>query len=196
MRQNERTMSWAGLEELRPLLFKHARKRCRDEAEAEDIIQETFIRAARYRPALNDPDRFKAWVLRIASNVHLDLLRREVRYSRTENQDDWLHSIESEDLGEGTSGVVAEHGSLGSLEVEMHEALHHLPHAFGELPSSDREVLEVFYGGSENCLDLALHFEISRSLAKVRVFRARKRLTKALRRRIGLCRHESDEVFA
>jgi len=195
-------MSWAGLEELRPVLFRHAKKRCRNEAEAEDIIQETFIRAARYRPALNDPARLKAWVLRIASNVHRDLVRREVRYTRAENQDEWLHSIESENLGEGTSGVVAEHGtlgsigSLGSLEVEMHEALHHLPQAFDELPASDREVLKVFYGGSQNCLDLAVHFEITRSLAKVRVFRARKRLIKALRRSIGLSRHESDEVFA
>lgn len=171
-------------------------RRCRNEAEAEDVVQETFLRAARYRPALDDPARLKAWVLRIAANVHRDLMRREWRYLRGENNDELLHSLPSSDLGEGTSGVVAESDSLGELTVEMHEALYHLPKAILELPSADREVLKIFYRGTGNCLDLAQRFEISRSLAKVRVFRARKRLASALRRRIGLNRREATEVLA
>lgn len=195
MLQNERTLSWAGLEELRPVLFKHARRRCRNEAEAEDIVQETFLRAARYRPALDDPARLKAWVLRIAANVHRDLMRREWRYAGGENHAEVLRTLATSDAGEGTSGVVAEGGAIGELKVEMHEALYHLPQAIQELPSADREVLRIFYRGTGNCLDLAQRFEISRSLAKVRVFRARKRLTSALRRRIGLYRREAVEVL-
>ncbi len=196
MQQNERTLSWTGLEELRPSLLSYAKRRCRNEAEAEDVIQETMLRAARYRPALTNPERLKAWVLRIAANVHRDSMRRESRYIRTENQEEWLHSIECTDAGSGTSGVVAEHGTLGSLNVEMHEALHHLPAAIGELRECDREVLDCFYRGRESCLDLARRFEISRSLAKVRVFRARKRLSKVLRKRLSLKNSAPAEVLA
>ena len=121
-------------------------------------------------------------------------MRREVRYVRSENQDEWLHLIESDDAGVSTSSVVAERFRLGNLRVEMHEALHHLPAAIGELREADRDVLDCFYGGSESCQDLARLFDISRSLAKVRVFRARKRLTRVLRKRLSLHRRPAEAI--
>ena len=196
MHQNEQPLSWTGLEELRPALSAYAKRRCRDESEAEDIIQETLLRAARYRFNLTDPKRLKAWVLRIAANAHRDSMRREGRYVRTDDHEEWLHSIECEDAGQGTSGVVAEHVRLGELDVEMHEVLYHLPRALNELNPTDQEVIGCYYEGNESCLELAQHFAISRSLAKVRIFRARKRLTRELRKRLSLRRDRQLVVRA
>lgn len=48
----------------------------RHRADAEDIVQDTFLTAWRRLDSLDEPSAFKAWVFRLASNGCLDLLRR------------------------------------------------------------------------------------------------------------------------
>jgi RNA polymerase sigma-70 factor (ECF subfamily) len=47
-----------------------------DAAEAEDIVQETFLKAYSRRDSLRDPDRFPAWLCQTARNHALDTLRK------------------------------------------------------------------------------------------------------------------------
>jgi RNA polymerase sigma-70 factor (TIGR02960 family) len=47
--------------------------------EAEDAVQETFLRAWRNRGTFEGDDLFRAWLYRIATNVCLDALRRRTR---------------------------------------------------------------------------------------------------------------------
>ena len=47
--------------------------------EAEDAVQETFLRAWRGRESFDGSSLFRAWLYRIATNVCLDLLRRSSR---------------------------------------------------------------------------------------------------------------------
>jgi RNA polymerase sigma-70 factor (ECF subfamily) len=47
--------------------------------EADDAVQETFLRAWRSRDSLDDQSMFRAWLYRIATNVCLDVLRRRSR---------------------------------------------------------------------------------------------------------------------
>jgi RNA polymerase sigma-70 factor, ECF subfamily len=56
-----------------------ARLILRDPELARDAVQETFIRAWRDLPGLRDPDRFDAWLYRIAANTCLELARRRRR---------------------------------------------------------------------------------------------------------------------
>ena len=51
--------------------------------EATEITQKTFIRAYKKMHALDDPDRFAAWIYRIANNLCLDETRRSGRWRST-----------------------------------------------------------------------------------------------------------------
>src|SRR6516225_2076656 len=50
---------------------------------AEDLLQETLLRAFRSIHRLYDPAGFRSWLLTIAQNVQLDAGRRETRQKRT-----------------------------------------------------------------------------------------------------------------
>jgi RNA polymerase sigma-70 factor (ECF subfamily) len=56
-----------------------ARLILRDAELARDAVQETLIRAWRDLPGLRDPDRFDAWLHRLAVNASLDIARSRRR---------------------------------------------------------------------------------------------------------------------
>lgn len=62
---------------LRPDLLRFATWLSRDRALAEDIVQETLLRAWRSRESLVDPARLKAWLCTIASREHARLYERK-----------------------------------------------------------------------------------------------------------------------
>lgn len=57
-------------------LFRVARSMLRNEADAEDAVQESWLRAFTHMDRLKDPSRLGGWLARIAANESLDRLRR------------------------------------------------------------------------------------------------------------------------
>src|SRR5207253_8256337 len=71
------------LAECGPLAYRVARGVLRNTADAEDVAQETLLRAYRRFDRLRDRTRFRAWLVRIAFRLALDRVRagkrRELR---------------------------------------------------------------------------------------------------------------------
>ena len=57
-------------------IFRYVLHLVRDRAEAEDLTQETFLRAHRCRESLRDPGAVRSWLYQIATHVCLDRLRQ------------------------------------------------------------------------------------------------------------------------
>ena len=74
-----------------PVVFRAAYLILRDRSGAEDVAQETFIRAFRAMERSDPGDGVRAWLYRIAVNTALNELRRQKRekvaYSRTQLSD-------------------------------------------------------------------------------------------------------------
>lgn len=173
---------WRGLEALRPRLRRFLSQRCRDENEVDDIIQETFVRAARYRPGLTSRARLQSWVLRIAGNVFRDHVRRSYRQQTMGFEEEILEGLEGSEgaPGEGDDTLFEVEGEL----LDRETALRYLALAFQSLMEHDRRVLGSFYGGAESCAVTAADCGISPGLVKVRLFRARRRLERAVQREL------------
>ena len=57
-------------------IYRYILRMMRSPAEAEDLTQETFLRAFRHREALRDPPAVRGWLYRIATHACLDRLRQ------------------------------------------------------------------------------------------------------------------------
>src|ERR1700690_971469 len=65
-------------------LFRLAYRMTGHQQDAEDVVQETFLRAYRQLAKFDDRASFGTWLYRIAANCSLDLIRSRKR--RAENQ--------------------------------------------------------------------------------------------------------------
>jgi RNA polymerase sigma-70 factor, ECF subfamily len=69
-------------------IFRYVLSMIRDTTEAEDLTQETFLRAYQHRDSLRDEGAQTAWLYRIATHVCLDRLRQYARRSPSESDTD------------------------------------------------------------------------------------------------------------
>src|SRR5439155_21636756 len=70
------------------MLYRIARRLSRDSSAAEDLVQETYLRAFRARDGF-DLQEFgiRPWLIRIMHNLHLSRAGREVRQPRTVDEE-------------------------------------------------------------------------------------------------------------
>ena len=179
--ERRQEVHWSGLEETRSALKTFLGRRVRDENEVEDIIQETLLRAARYRTGLQSDDRLRPWVLRIATNVLRDHRRRTQRTSTVAVDEEWFDRCPDEHRAARDDP----HGDVLELDgglVDRETVLGYLAQAVARLSPSDRAVLASFYGGSGSCVETGQRCGLDPALVKVRLFRARRRIESWVRR--------------
>ncbi len=70
------------MERHRAAVTRYIRSLVRDASEAEDLAQETFLRAHRQRAALRDQAALESWLYHIATHVSIDRLRQRARTVR------------------------------------------------------------------------------------------------------------------
>ena len=97
-----------------------------DPATADDLVQETWLRALRGLAGLRSPDRFEAWLYTIARRTAADRLR--VRYRRREAGDEGIDGAELDRLPDPPPALddvdrlaVAE--SIRDLELGLREVV-------------------------------------------------------------------------
>ena len=136
-------------------IFRYAFWLCRDRSMAEDVVQETFLRAWRFRDGLNDKRKVKSWLITTLRREHA---RQFERY-RPEFVD-----LEPEQLADPRVRAGSEWESWDLRRV------------IARLPEKLREplVLQVIFGCSGREISQALG--LPRSTVNTRLFRARKKL--------------------
>ena len=141
-----------------PLICRYLRLFASPHHSAEDLAQDTFVKAYRAVARYGPPRNPEGWLIAIAKNVAIDAIRREARQTL----------VELPELADETappSQYVAD-GELQEL----------LPEALEGLDSRDRALVRGFYYRSKGCHELAEELGISYANTKIRLYRARKKL--------------------
>lgn len=140
-------------------LYRYAYWLCGEKATAEDLVQETFLRAWRFLDSLKDENSAKSWLTTILRRENARRFeRKQLDYSDVE-----LDTISSERQDFDTRPeVLALRNALGKLPVKYREPL----------------VLQVLEG--YNLEEIAAIFDLPRNTVATRLHRARQKLRKFL----------------
>lgn len=74
-----------------------------DPMEAEDLVQETFVRAFRFFHRYDETLPFANWLFRIMTNVHIDTVRRKQRLKTTSLEQDGPYGAETLEVADHSS---------------------------------------------------------------------------------------------
>lgn len=159
--------------ELSGTLFRFFRTRVRNDADAEDLVQETLLRVQTRLTELEGVDRTAAWIQRIARNVWIDDARARGA----------APPVSAEDEGEIEGEPASDEGDLTTLVAGW------LAARIDELDPESASVLRRSELRGERHRDIAADLGLSVSAIKSRVQRGRARIRQSLE---DCCRLEFD----
>ena len=151
------------------MLYRIARRLTRDSNSAEDLVQETYLRAFRARDGF-DLQEFgiRPWLVRIMQNLHLSRSDRERRQP---------HSIAEEHL-EAAADSAPEAAASGTFSWEgMDERL---VHAVSGLSAEYQSVLLLWAVDELSYKEISIALEVPMGTVMSRLHRARQRLSEQL----------------
>src|ERR1700753_4425031 len=95
------------VEEYSSTLYRVAYSVTRTPADAEDVVQETFLRVLRHRNKLGDVRDHRVWLVRIAWNLVLDRKRRAKARPQADGVEDLARIFPTGGLSAGGVGIPA-----------------------------------------------------------------------------------------
>jgi RNA polymerase sigma-70 factor (ECF subfamily) len=162
------------------MLFRTARAILRDDAEAEDALQEAYLRAYRSIGHFRGEARLSTWLVRIVANEALARLRKSARRAEiVPISNDIETDIPSNDGPE-----------LGTQRSEIRRLLEEKIDA---LPEAYRSVFALRALEEFSVEETAAALDIPEATVRTRFFRARSQLREALSQEIDLA---FDDAFA
>ena len=115
-------------------LYRTGLRMTRSEADAEDLVQETFIRAFRFREQFTPGTNLKAWLFRILTNTFINQYRRKAVRPQSTELDDVDESIlyrHMRDVAPASESPDPETLIVdNTVSSEVKEALEELPEKF------------------------------------------------------------------
>ncbi len=156
------------------LIYRLASKMLNDQQDAEDVLQETFIKAFKHIKDFDGRSSISTWLYRIATNEALMALRRS-----KPNMVSVDEPIKTED-GEQEPVQIADWCCLPESEFISAEAQRHLDEAIGQLPDSLRVVFVLRDIQGLSTQETADVLNLSETAVKTRLSRARLHLREDL----------------
>ena len=156
------------------LIYRLALKMTGNPQDAEDILQETFIKAFNKIDSFEGRSKLSTWLYRIATNEALMLLRK-----RKDNLVDIDEGVET-DEGEVMPIQIVDWCCLPEKELLSTESRGFLSEAAKNLSDSNRAAFLLRDVEGLSTKDAAEALNISESALKVRLMRARMELREAL----------------
>lgn len=164
----------------RVLVDRHSRKLFRlafrlagNEEDAEDIVQETFLRAYRNLNQFDERAVFTSWLYRIATNHAFDMLRaRKTRTAQSLNATDADNQPMEDRLSSDTPGP-EQLAFSGQLQNRIAEAMN-------QLTPQERTAFTLRHFEGHTIEEISATLKVGSNAAKHAIFRAVQKMRRAL----------------
>ena len=150
-------------------LYRVAFSISRNTAEAEDMVQETFLRVLRHRDRLPEIRDARVWLIRITWNLVLDRKRRQKTRPENEDISELARVLPAKEMR-------ADQAVIGAQRHARVLAL------IDELPAKERQALLLSALEELSNAEIASVLGITESSVRSRLFRARRDLAEKLRK--------------
>jgi RNA polymerase sigma-70 factor (ECF subfamily) len=162
-------------------LYRVVRSVLGDEAEAEDVVQDTYLKAFTHLAGFRGDARFSTWLTRVALNEALGRRRKERQTVDLE--------ILDEPVGPGGAEIIplfaSEPASSPEQDAARHDIRRILEHAIDQLPEDFRIVFVMRAIEDMSVEETASALGLKPETIKSRLHRARRLLRNALEARLG-----------
>jgi RNA polymerase sigma-70 factor (ECF subfamily) len=174
---NEKTEKFEELSlQYMDMLYSTALKMTRNIEEAEDLVQDTYMRAYRFFDKFEQGTNFKAWIFRILTNTFINNYRKKTRTPRQVELDKVSFFLEDEDES------FQEPEELNAYEEETYGELFDddINHALERLSEEFRQIIILADVEGLSYKEIAEKADIPIGTVMSRLFRGRRMLQRSL----------------
>jgi len=116
----------------RDQLYKSALRMTRSVEDAEDLIQETYLKAYKYYARFSEGTNFKAWLFKIMKNTFINSYRKKKLQPPKVDFDEIQEGLEETLMDKALNSLIDPESSLTAIDMdhEVREALLSLPHDY------------------------------------------------------------------
>ena len=167
-RERAQDEALAGLvEQYASTLYRVAFSVLRNQSDAEDAVQEVFLRVLRHRESLGEIRDHRVWLIRIVWNIVLDRKRRTKTRPETDDVAELARILPTNELSaEDRAAALQHHGRvLACME---------------QLPAREREVMMLSAFDELTSVEIAAILGVTESSVRSRLFRARNLMAELL----------------
>lgn len=132
------------------------------EEDAEELTQDTFMKAFEHLSSFNGKSSFSTWIYRIAYNTALSFLRKK-NVEQTVIDDNQWNQISDTQIDD-------------ALNNESEEQIEKLQQALTKLTAEERALVTLFYEEEHSIQELAQILNLNEGNIKVKLHRLRKKL--------------------
>ena len=163
------------------MIRRHLARITRDDAAAQDLVQEVFLRVWTRAQQWDGRGSFKAWLYRIATNLALNHLR-SVKRRREEPLDVQNAASDDEDEENSVPSWMVDASALGpDVALELAERRERLYRLIGRLSDEKRVVFRLVHEMELSMRDAADELGIPEGTVKSRLYYAKRRLAREWR---------------
>jgi RNA polymerase sigma-70 factor (ECF subfamily) len=153
------------------MVYTLAVRMLRNHEMAEEVSQDTFVKAYKGLSGFSGKSAFSTWIYKIAYNQSLDYLKKEKRGPKF---------IISDSAGLRHRAVISE----ADLKLESDDLKETIRQGLEALSPEDSLIITLYYLEEQNLEEISNILGISTNTAKVRLHRSRKRLAAIMKQNI------------
>lgn len=156
------------VDQYKAMVFSLALKMLKSREEAEEVAQDSFLKAYRSLAKFKGDAKFSTWLYTITYNSCLDRIRKNKREQPVIVIDDYTEQQ-----------IVSLDNSLDGMEAKERRQM--IQDCLALLPGEDSFLLTLFYFDEQSIKEIAKIMGINTNHVKIKLYRSRKKLTAVLK---------------